>query len=135
MVNIHFDQSIINELCKKHGLKLLVLHGSYAKGTATANSDIDVGILSEAPVDFKKYSDIIDDFGGIFGDKFDPAILNTAESMICYHVALAGKPLYESKKGDFANYKIQSISRYLDTKKFRDLEKKYIKSKIGEEQA
>jgi predicted nucleotidyltransferase len=125
------DDNKLKELCQKHALKLLVLHGSQVKGNTTVNSDIDVGILGQNKIGYKEYSAILNDFGGLFGDKFDPAFLNNAEPMICYHVALSGRPLYEQKKGDFLNFKVQAIGRYQDTKKFRDLEKQYIKRAVG----
>lgn len=132
-MTLKYNSEKIKGICQKHNIKLLILHGSYAKGKETDKSDIDIGILGKEKIDFKKYSDILADFGGIFGEKFDPAILNGAEPMISYHVAMAGKPLFEMAKGDFANFKVQSIARYMDSKKFRDLEKYYIKRAVGRE--
>ncbi|MGB7297360.1 MAG: nucleotidyltransferase domain-containing protein [Candidatus Aminicenantales bacterium] len=120
----------IKTLCEKHGISLLILHGSLATGTETPQSDIDIGILSSEKIDSERYLDIMKDFGGIFGDKFDPVFLNGAEPMISYRVALLGKPLYEKKKGLFASFKMQAMARYMDSKKFRALEKLYIKQAI-----
>jgi predicted nucleotidyltransferase len=91
---------------------------------------MDIGILSSEKVDSDKYFDILKDLGGVFGDNYDPVFLNGAEPMISYRVALLGQPLYEEKKGLFANFRIQSIARYMDSKKFRTLEKLYIKRAI-----
>jgi predicted nucleotidyltransferase len=131
MSDLIFDQQKISELSKKFNLKLLILHGSYAKGRMTPQSDIDIGVLGEHKIDKKNYFELLAGLGDVFGDKVDPAFLNNAEPMICYHVALAGKPLFESQKGAFADFKVQSIARYLDTKKFRELEKLYIKNAVG----
>lgn len=133
MFTLNIDKKKIEQLGKKHNLKLLILHGSHAKGTAIDRSDIDIGILGKNKIGFDEFHKILNDFEGIFGDKFDPAFLNNAEPMICYQVALSGQPLYEGAKGAFANFKIQSIGRYLDTKKFRDMEKAYIKRAVGRE--
>lgn len=127
---LKIDREKIKKLCQKHGIILLILHGSHATGIATSQSDLDIGILSCEKVDSDKYLDILKDFGDIFGDKFDPVFLNGAESMISYRVALLGKPLYEKRKGLFANFRIQAIARYMDSKKFRTLEKLYIKQAI-----
>jgi predicted nucleotidyltransferase len=120
------DKKKIEELCRKHGIKLLVLHGSYAKNRATKKSDIDIGILSAQRMDHDKYLKIFGDFADVFGDKFDPVFLNGVEPMISFHTAMAGLPLYEAEKGDFMKYKVQTMGRYLDTKKFRALEKEYV---------
>ena len=131
MAGINFDREAIGKLCQKHNLRLLILHGSYAKGMATDKSDLDIGILGREKIGHKSYSEILKDFGELFGEKFDPAFLNGAEPMICLHVAMSGQPLFEAAKGDFANFRVQSIARYMDTKKFRELEKIYIKRAVG----
>ncbi|MDI6732288.1 MAG: nucleotidyltransferase domain-containing protein [Candidatus Margulisbacteria bacterium] len=128
---INIDEEKIRALCQRHNIKLLILHGSYAKGKATSQSDIDIGILcNESIKDFKKYSAIINDFCGVFGDKFDPVFLNGVEPLISYHTVMHGLVLYQANKHDYANYKIQTIGRYLDTKKSRELEKEYVKRAI-----
>ncbi len=124
------DKEKFNGICRKYGLSLVILHGSYAKGMATSKSDIDAGLLGDPDIIKEKYFDILRDFSSIFGDKFDPVFLNGAESMITYHVAINGIPLYEKSKGLFNSFKIGAIARYQDTKKFRLLEKEYVKSAI-----
>ena len=79
----------------------------------------------------KKYLDILRDFSTFFGDRFDPVFLNGAEAMITYQVALDGVPLYEKQEGLFNAFKVGALARYRDTKKFRLLEKQYLKSFIG----
>ena len=115
-------------------IKLLILHGSQAKGMATDKSDIDIGILSDGKIDTDRYFEIIRDFEGVFGDKFDPVFLNNAEPMISLHVAISGKPLFSLKPGNFEEFKVQSMARYMDTKKFRELEKQYVKRAAGKVQ-
>ena len=124
---LNIDEVKIRALCEKHGIKLLVLHGSYAKGNATQQSDIDIGILcNKNRKTFGGYSGIFNDFGEVFGDKFDPVFLNGAEPLISYQTALHGLPLFQETEHTFADYKVQTIGRYHDTKKFRVLEKEYV---------
>lgn len=126
----NYNKKIFEELCQKYNLSLVILHGSHAKGIVTAKSDIDIGFLGEASIIKEKYFDILKDFSGVFGDKFDPVFINGVEAMITYHVVLNGIPLYEKTKGLFNSFKLGALGRYLDTKKFRVLEKQYIKSVI-----
>ncbi|MFH1505266.1 MAG: nucleotidyltransferase domain-containing protein [Candidatus Omnitrophota bacterium] len=130
MIYLKYNENELKKLCRKYGLSLVVLHGSFVKGTANFKSDIDVGILGDPKVIKDKYFDIIRDFSSIFGDKFDPVFLNGAEPMITYQVAMNGRPLYEKTKGLFNSFKMYTLVRYMDTKKFRLLEKQYIKSAI-----
>jgi len=127
------DKEKFNGICRKYGLSLVILHGSYAKGAAIPKSDIDVGLLGDPGIIAEKYFEILRDFSSIFGDKFDPVFLNGAELMITYQVAINGVPLYEKNKGLFNSFKISAIGRYQDTKKFRLLEKKYVQSAIERE--
>lgn len=132
MTELIYDEDKLTAFCRKYSVKLLVLHGSYAKGLAAKDSDIDLGILGNSSQIIKdRYSDILDDLVAIFGDKSDPVFLNNVESMITYHVALNGRPLFEEKPGVFNNFRTGAIGRYLDTKKFRLLEAQYIKKSIG----
>lgn len=41
---IHYNEEKLIELCRKYGLSLVVLHGSYAKGITHPRSDVDRGI-------------------------------------------------------------------------------------------
>lgn len=127
---LNYDKRNFEQLCQKYDLSLAILHGSYAKGIVTAKSDIDIGFLGEPAIIKEKYFDILKDFSEIFGDKFDPVFINGAEAMITYHVALNGIPIYEKTKGLFNSFKLGALARYFDTKKFRILEKQYIKSTI-----
>jgi predicted nucleotidyltransferase len=132
-MDFNFNNKKIKKICRKYRIKLLILHGSYASGHATGTSDIDIGILGKNKFDSNQYLDILNDFVEIFGDKFDPVFLNGAEPMISYRVAVNGRPLYEGAEGIFASFRVQSIARYMDSKKFRELEKLYIKRAVGKE--
>lgn len=127
---LNYDKENFKKICQEYDLSLVILHGSHAKDAATSKSDIDVGFLGEPNVIKEKYLDILRDFSDFFGDKFDPIFINGAESMITYQVAINGMPLYEKKKGLFNSFKVSAMARYIDTKKFRLLEKQYIKSAI-----
>jgi predicted nucleotidyltransferase len=130
-MELKINKKKIAKICRKYDIKLLVLHGSHVSGHAISTSDVDIGILGKKKFNADQYLDILNDFGEIFGDKFDPVFLNGAEPMISYHVAMNGEPLYEEANGIFASFRVQSIARYMDSKKFRDLEKIYIKRAIG----
>jgi len=128
----YYNREKLESCCFSQNVSLVVLHGSYARGTATAASDVDIGFMSKSKGGRPDFFDTFSVLADIFGDKCDPVVLNGAESMIAYHVAVNGKPLYEAKPGTFAEFKVSAISRYQDTKKFRVLEKEYLKRITGE---
>ncbi len=121
----------MENLCRKYKIQLMILHGSYARGNANGKSDIDIGILSREKLDLDNRLNVLNDFGEVFGDKFDPVFLNGAEPFISYQVAIYGKPLFEETEGIFQRFQIQAVARYMDSKKFRIMEKLYLKRAIG----
>jgi predicted nucleotidyltransferase len=128
-----YNKENLKHFCQKYSLSLVVLHGSYAKKIAVRKSDVDIGILGVPKIIKDKYFDILRDFSSIFGDKLDPVFLNGAESMITYQVAMHGVVLYEKTRGLFNTFKVAALARYMDTKKFRILEKQYIRKAIQKE--
>lgn len=130
-MNLRIDEERLKKLCQKYGILLIILHGSYAKGNVRGKSDIDIGILSRKKFDSGNQLNILNDLGEVFGDRFDPVFLNSAEPVINYQVAIHGKSLFEEKEGIFQRFRIQAIARYMDSKKFRIMEKSYLKRAIG----
>ncbi|MFO7865933.1 MAG: nucleotidyltransferase domain-containing protein [Candidatus Aminicenantes bacterium] len=130
MNSLNIDKKKLASLCRKFGILLVVLHGSYAAGRAGKKSDIDIGILAGQKYDADTRMNLLNDFSDLFGDKFDPVFLNGAEPLISYQVAIHGRPLYEERKGLFQQFQIQAAARYRDTKKFRQMEKMYIKKAV-----
>ncbi len=130
-MNPKINKERLKNLCQKYNIQLLILHGSYATGKAEDKSDIDIGILSQEKFDLNNQLNILNDFSEVFGDKFDPVFLNGAEPLISYQVAIHGKPLFEETKGIFQRFRIQAVARYMDSKKFRIMEKSYLKRAIG----
>jgi len=130
-MDLNIDKKRLKNLCQKYSIQLLILHGSYATGNAASESDIDIGILGGKKFDSGSKIDILEDFSEVFGDKFDPVFLNGAEPLISYQVAIHGKPLFEATDGVFQLFRIQAVAKYMDSKKFRDMEKLYLKRAIG----
>ncbi len=130
-MNLRIDEERLKKLCQKHSILLIILHGSYAKGNERGKSDIDIGILSRKKFDSSNQLNILNDLGEVFGDRFDPVFLNGAEPLINYQVAIHGKSLFEEKEGIFHHFRIQAIAKYMDSKKFRIMEKSYLKRAIG----
>ena len=128
-IKLNYDHEKLKKICVKNQIALLVVHGSQVAGQATAESDIDVGLLMKKS-NQKKYFKVIGELADVFGEKCDPVFLNEAESMIAYQVALNGVPLYEAKRGLFDAFMTTSISRYQDARKFRQLEKEYLQEKV-----
>lgn len=121
-----FDQQTIAQLgrvSERHGIRLVVLFGSQAMGTAGEQSDIDIGVLfSEAAYSPSRELD----FGSAVMNLLqtghvDVAVLNHAEPLLLKEVATNGLPLYEAERGLFDEYQVLFIKKYFETAKFRSL--------------
>jgi len=88
----------------KYGLKLIILHGSYATGRIRPNSDLDIGILGREPLDDETILNIFSDVERVFGNnnerELDIKSLHRIDPLFCYHVAKDSQLLY----GDITDY-------------------------------
>jgi predicted nucleotidyltransferase len=115
-------QGAVAELCRRHGLDLLVVFGSVlATGTDPRDLDIAVrfGAGNEAPDTLK----ILDDLYRLMGsDRIDLMVLNRAAPLARERALTTGEPLFQRKSGDFANAQIAAIMERLDTDRFRAMD-------------
>jgi predicted nucleotidyltransferase len=118
------DPRLIKEIALKHDLQLIYLFGSRATSRETKLSDIDIAVLLNNRKVYKLKDlmlSLIFDFSRVFSsDKIDLVILNKASLAVRYHVIYEGKILYEVNPETRYNYEVNSISLYLDFKRYED---------------
>jgi uncharacterized protein len=94
----------IKMIGKKYGLKLIILHGSYATGRARPGSDLDIGILGREPLDDETILNIFSDVERVFGNnnerELDIKSLHRIDPLFRYHVAKDSQLIY----GDITDY-------------------------------
>jgi predicted nucleotidyltransferase len=93
-------------------LRLLVLHGSRARGTHHSGSDWDFGYLADPG---------LDDLGlrmrlslALETDDIDLVDLARASSVLRYRAAGEGKPILERSAGEFERFALDAILFWLD---------------------
>ncbi|OHD57644.1 MAG: hypothetical protein A2Y33_06300 [Spirochaetes bacterium GWF1_51_8] len=64
-----FDSIKVTIVSNLPGVKKIVLFGSYAKNTASDDSDIDIAILTELPVDRREKLSALSSIRWVFGLK------------------------------------------------------------------
>jgi len=102
---------------------LLILFGSRAKGTARADSDWDVGVVSDHALSFEERGGYAEEAARILNaneDHIDIVDMWSASPLLQQFVAKEGKLL----QGDpflFIRFKVLAWKRYLDTAKLRRL--------------
>jgi len=116
----------LKKVGEKYQLKLILLHGSYAKDQAHKESDLDIAVLGQKPIDFKKLLEIHGELAQIFGDskirELDLKSLHRVDPLFCYQVAKSSQLLY-GKSLDYQEFRAYAFRGFYDAKDLFDLEK------------
>ncbi|TFF86044.1 MAG: nucleotidyltransferase domain-containing protein [Promethearchaeota archaeon] len=115
--------------------KLVYLFGSYAKGTNTDLSDLDLAFLfRDTKIDQNSTEirlDLIHSLKVILNRDVDVIILNKATPLLKFE-AINGICLYEKSTRDRILFEFVTINEYLDTKFLRKIQSHYLFERISE---
>lgn len=107
------------------GIAVAYLFGSFARGQASALSDIDIAILLEPPLDaaarFSLRLRVTKDIKALMGDQeIDTIVLNDVPLALSYRVIRDGVVLHCRDEQMRIEWTASTVSRYLDFKPFMD---------------
>lgn len=134
------QQKQINQIGKNYNLKLVVIHGSYAKDRAHSGSDLDIAVLGKIKLDFDDIIKLITEFGDVFDDsrerEMDLKSLHNADPLFCWQVMKDSILIY-GQSIDYQEFKAFAFRQYMDHKPLFKLESRlvnkalnYLKQKI-----
>jgi len=110
--------------------RLSFLMGSYAKGTARRDSDVDVAVLFKVPPDVGQVTSMREDLVLLLKKEVDLVLLNLAGPVIRMQALKTGKVLY-GEKGAYEEFFTRTLNEYTDLKHFRkEAEEKIMGRKI-----
>ena len=112
---------------------LLILFGSQTKGYSGANSDIDIGVVTNKPLDFNGKNKLSSEIALKFSfeeDKIDLVDLNEASPLLQMEAVKSGK-LLKGTQQDFFQYKLLVWKRYMHSSKFRKMREKNLQKIYG----
>jgi predicted nucleotidyltransferase len=107
------------------GARLVVVFGSVARGSARPDSDLDAGVLFDAPADGSPLGDprLEAVAAALSSDRpIDLVPLDEADPLLLHEVAVEGRPVFEAEPGTFEVFRLRAVVRYLDTAWLRRLE-------------
>ena len=114
------DSGALDELCARHGLDLLVVHGSVLDPDADP-ADLDVAVWPRPGGDFDLLA-FIGDLGDAIGDHGVDVMDLSRAGVAARGLALEHcEPLYERVDGLFARRQMTALLELLDTTWMRDL--------------
>lgn len=111
----------LDELCVRHGLRVLTVFGSAARGEPAAR-DLDVGVFSEPGQPFDPVA-LINDLVALTGvDAIDLAHLNRAGPVLRERALVGCVALFESAPGRYAAAQTAAIGQRIETDALRRLD-------------
>lgn len=111
------------------GVRLVVLYGSRATGTAREDSDFDVAVLTESRPEesfLSQYGSTLEVLSCLLGvpeEGIDMAELRHANPLLLKQVTEKGRLLYGTE-GDFLALKLKGFHRYVDYAPYFALERR-----------
>lgn len=109
----------LQQIGKKYNLKLILLHGSYARERARKGSDLDVAVLGNKVIEFKTLLKIHYDLSDVFGDnrerELDIKSLHNVTPLFCFEVMKDGILLF-GKLIDYYSFKIYAQRNFQESK-------------------
>lgn len=112
------DDGRLAELCRTHGVELLVLFGSARHRPETAQ-DVDIAYAFRHGLTGDDLA-VVNALGEAYGDALDIMPLDRAGVVARYAALGDGEPLVELVDGTFANNQMAAFGIYCDTQKLRD---------------
>ncbi|MDA2927034.1 nucleotidyltransferase domain-containing protein [Acidobacteria bacterium AH-259-G07] len=123
----------IAKISRDFALHLVILFGSRSDATAGEESDTDIAVLVDPSreVDATYDLSLQTAFFKVFNtDHLDLVYLDKATPLLRYRAVTKALVLYE-KDDCYARYASYVVRYYADTKKFRELERRFIENFAG----
>ncbi|AVX19825.1 hypothetical protein SAMN02745885_00168 [Carboxydocella sporoproducens DSM 16521] len=121
-------------LAAKPNILFAFLFGSWARGDAREDSDVDIAVyLKDRDYDILEYLDWKRDLEEICGRTVDLAILNEATPLLKYQVYLDGVLLFSKDDILASNFLVRALFEYEDIRPYLELTYKRMIERIRQE--
>jgi len=129
-LNNNIEKTLRDYFATQKTARLSFLMGSYAKGTARKDSDVDVAVLFDVPPGIEEVASLREDLVLLLEKEVDLVLLNLAGPVIRMQALKTGKLLY-GEKGAYEEFFTRTLNEYTDLKHFRkEAEEKILGRKI-----
>ncbi len=122
----------LKPIAERYGLKLIVLFGSWVRGTTHPESDVDVAVLPTKPLGPEERLQLWGELVQAFQAEVDLTSLDHAGPLLLYHVARDGRLLYEGERWAWEKLKSYGYRNYCDSRKLFDDLKRYLAKRAEE---
>jgi predicted nucleotidyltransferase len=122
-------EDTIREICRSQPVQLAYLFGSHARGTADAESDIDVAVLADPSLSKEQRHALKLRLGRALGEllpldrgEIDVVILQDVPTLLQYNAIRGGKPVFAAHPSVRTAYELNVLNRYDDEQPLLDRE-------------
>lgn len=115
---------------EEQSVRLAFLMGSFAKGTARPDSDVDVAALFDRTPDFMETLDLRERLSALLRRETDLVVLNDAGPIIGMQALKTGIRLF-ARKNEYEEFFVRTLNEYDDLKRLRaPIEKAVLRRRI-----
>jgi predicted nucleotidyltransferase len=126
IISLQNDFEHIKAILKKYSIIFAVQYGSSL--TSDSYEDIDIAVYAEKKLDVLKLQS---DLQVYFEQPLDMVRLSHhTDPLLSHEIMYRGSAIYKTQPDRYHTFRVFVWKKYLDTKKFRDLESAYIKKGI-----
>jgi len=117
-------------IASAHGLDLVVLFGSRAKGRARPGSDVDVAARSRGLLGLRARLDVEAALRETYDADVDLVDLRRADPLLQKQIFSCAQPLFE-EPGCFYAARLHAFHRYQDYRPFLQMERRAVRRALG----
>ncbi len=120
-------QARIVSVLKKYPIKLAYLYGSYARGTARPDSDIDIAVVPQdgAQIDEVRLAAEVDQ--AVKGKEVDTRVIGKKMSLLLsFNAVRLEQPIYVKSERDRLIFEHRIIKEYFDSQEIDNIKQHYL---------
>ncbi|MCI0548876.1 MAG: nucleotidyltransferase domain-containing protein [Candidatus Rokubacteria bacterium] len=123
----------LDEIARRHGVRLLLQFGSSVTGRVHARSDADLGVLLDRPgLTLEEHGALLSALQHQFPERpVDLAILNHADPLFLKQVTDDCRLLH-GDSGLLQRLKIYAFKRYQDHRRYLELERRFVAKSLSD---
>ena len=105
-------EQIIETINTQVNTDFILLFGSFAKGTAREDSDIDLAYFSKQPLSAYERFTLAGDLATLVGREVDIVDLKQIDTVLTMQIFLQGVPIHIKDRNEFTRQKMRAFSMY-----------------------
>ncbi|EAZ86574.1 nucleotidyltransferase domain-containing protein [Lysinibacillus fusiformis] len=112
MLNREVEHQLITTINEQLNPAFIILFGSFAKGTARHDSDIDLAYFSEQQLSSYERFTLAGDLAILAGREVDLVDIKQIDTVFTMQIFSEGVPIYIKNENEFSRQKMRAYSMY-----------------------